>query len=66
MAERYVQRTGGMFPPALTRYKASAIWKPLRYSNQRAKELLGWHPTVGFASGIDRTLHALDAHGSTA
>lgn len=66
MAERYVRRTGGMFPPALTRYKASAIWKPLRYSNRRAKELLGWHPTVSFASGIDRAIAALDAHGATA
>jgi nucleoside-diphosphate-sugar epimerase len=66
MAERYVQRTGGMFPQALTRYKASALWKPLGYSNQRAKELLGWHPAVSFTSGIDRAIAALDAHGAAA
>jgi nucleoside-diphosphate-sugar epimerase len=66
IAERYVRRTGGLFPPALTRYKASAQWKPLRYSNRRSKELLGWRPSVSFASGLDRTIAALDVRGATA
>jgi nucleoside-diphosphate-sugar epimerase len=66
IAEAYVRRTGGLFPPALTRYRASAQWKPLGYSNRRSKELLGWRPSVSFASGIDRTIAALDAQGGSA
>jgi nucleoside-diphosphate-sugar epimerase len=61
-------RSAGMFPPALTPYKAAAMWKPLRFSNQLAKDHLGWQPTVTFAEGVRRTLLAslrsnpLDGH----
>ena len=51
-------RSAGMFPPALTPYKAAAMWKPLRFSNQLAKDHLGWQPTVTFAEGVRRTLLA--------
>jgi nucleoside-diphosphate-sugar epimerase len=53
------RRSDGQFPPVITRYRAAAQWKPLRFSNDRAKRVLGWHPSVPFADALDRTLSAL-------
>ena len=53
------RRSHGQFPPVVTRYRSAAQWKPLRFSNERAKRVLGWRPTVPFADALDRTLAAL-------
>ena len=53
------RRSHGQFPPVLTRYRSAAQWKPLRFSNERAKRVLGWRPAVPFADALDRTLRAL-------
>ena len=50
--EFLMQRSDGMLPPALTRYRADAQWKPLRYPNEKAKNLLGWQPRVGLRAGL--------------
>lgn len=57
--EWYSTRSQGMFPPVLTPYKASALWKRLRYSNDLAKTRLGWRPLVTFADGVRRTVQAV-------
>jgi len=49
-------RSDGMFPPALTPYKASALWKRLQFSNALAKRRLGWEPTVTFEEAVRRTV----------
>jgi hypothetical protein len=36
----------------LNPYKSAAQWKPLRYSNAKAKAVLGWEPRVGFDAGL--------------
>jgi nucleoside-diphosphate-sugar epimerase len=50
--EFFLERSDGMLPPALTRYRADAQWKPLRYPNEKAKNLLGWQPRVGLGAGL--------------
>lgn len=44
--------TKGNVPPVLSRYRAANVWKPLRYSNERAKEILGWTPRIGWVEGV--------------
>jgi nucleoside-diphosphate-sugar epimerase len=64
MSEWYSKRTQGMFPPVLTRYKASAMWKPLQYSNDLAKTKLRWRPRLRFDEGVEKTLLALRDSGA--
>ena len=54
----YSRRSGGQLPPVLTSYRAKSMWKPVRYSNARAKSLLGWEPRVPMAEAIRRTVAA--------
>jgi nucleoside-diphosphate-sugar epimerase len=49
-------RSSGMFPPVLTPYKASALWKRLRFSNELAKACLTWQPTITFEEAVRRTV----------
>ncbi|WP_437224693.1 NAD-dependent epimerase/dehydratase family protein [Planctomicrobium sp. SH661] len=46
----------GQLPPVLSRYKSEAIWKPLRYSNAKAKHSLHWQPTISTEEGLRRTI----------
>jgi nucleoside-diphosphate-sugar epimerase len=55
LCEWYYRKSGGQLPDVLTRYKSQAQWKPLRYSNARAKTMLGWAPRVGFVEGLNQT-----------
>ena len=54
--EWYSERTEQQIPAVLTQYRVQAMWKPLQYSNSRAKERLGWHPTTSFDEAFDRTM----------
>jgi nucleoside-diphosphate-sugar epimerase len=56
LCESYHRRSNGQIPAVLTRYKCSAMWKPLNYSNAKAKAILGWEPQVSFSEGLRRTL----------
>jgi nucleoside-diphosphate-sugar epimerase len=51
-------RSSGMFPPVLTPYKASALWKRVRFSNELAKTHMAWRPTITFDEGVRRTVQA--------
>lgn len=55
----YTARTEGHLPAVLTPYKVASLWRPQRYANRRAKELLGWTPRVPMAEALDRTFAAL-------
>lgn len=46
----------GQIPAVMTPYKSQALWKPLKYSNERAKTLLKWEPGITFDTGIQSTL----------
>ena len=46
--ERYAAWSQGQLPPRFNRRRAAAEWKRQRYSNDKAKRLLGWRPRVAF------------------
>jgi nucleoside-diphosphate-sugar epimerase len=62
--EWYCERSNGLIPPVLTRYRTDAQWKPLRYPNRRARTRLDWAPAVGLNEGIRRTTEYLKAKGA--
>jgi dihydroflavonol-4-reductase len=55
----YSARTDGHLPAVFTPYKVDSTWKPQRYSNRRARAMLGWAPRVPMAEALDRTFAAL-------
>ncbi len=54
----YSNWSEGQLPPVLSRYKSQAIWKPLRYSNDKAKRLLNWSPRVSTPEALKLTCEA--------
>lgn len=54
--EWYGDQTEEHIPKVLTRHRVDAMWKPLRYSNERAKTLLNWKPAVDLDTAFERTL----------
>jgi nucleoside-diphosphate-sugar epimerase len=54
--EWYSARTEQQIPAVLTRYRVQAMWKPLQYSNDRAKQQLGWRPSTSFDEAFKRTM----------
>jgi len=52
----YSRFSDGQLPPVITRYKSNAIWKSLKYSNQKAKERLHWQPAVSTEEALRRAL----------
>jgi nucleoside-diphosphate-sugar epimerase len=57
----YCQRTDDHLPPVLTPYKVASLWRPQRFSNRVAKEVLAWRPRVSMKEALDRTFTALAA-----
>jgi nucleoside-diphosphate-sugar epimerase len=55
LSEWYHRWSQGQLPAVLTRYKSRAQWLRLRYSNARAKAVLGWKPETGFEEGLQET-----------
>jgi nucleoside-diphosphate-sugar epimerase len=51
--ERYSNWSEGQLPPIYNRLAWHAFWKSTRYSNAKAKTLLGWTPRVSTAEGLD-------------
>jgi nucleoside-diphosphate-sugar epimerase len=56
LCQWYHRWSRGQLPDVLTPYKSDAQWKPLRYSNAKAKAVLGWRPRVGLDEGLRQTL----------
>lgn len=59
MCEKYHVWSRGQIPAVLSRYKSSAMWKRLRYVNEKAKARLAWAPVIGFDEGLRRTFASL-------
>jgi len=53
--EPMYRRFDGMLPPVMTKAVVDACYKPLRFSNARAKERLGWQPAVPLRRALDLT-----------
>lgn len=56
--ERYHGWSDGQLPSVITRYRAAAMWKPLRYSNHKAKSQLNWLPEIPFSEAFRRSLQS--------
>ena len=54
--EWYSRWSHGQLPPVITRYRSASLWKPLRYSNARARSRLGWRPPVSFQEALQQTV----------
>jgi len=52
--EKYSKWSEGQLPPVFNRKACSVYWKGNRYSNRKAKELLGWLPRVPMKEGMER------------
>ncbi len=66
LCESYHKRSRGQLPAVLTRYKARAMWRPLRYSNRQARDVLGWAPARGLADGLRESFDWLRANARRA
>jgi nucleoside-diphosphate-sugar epimerase len=62
MIEWYSTVSDGQLPAVLTRYRADAQWKSLRFQNSRAKTELGWAPATGLSEGLHATYLSLRDH----
>jgi nucleoside-diphosphate-sugar epimerase len=51
--EKYSAWSEGQLPPAYNRLAWHAFWKRTRYSNEKAKRLLGWKPIVPTREALD-------------
>jgi nucleoside-diphosphate-sugar epimerase len=65
-SEWYHRWSRGQLPAVLTKYKSGAMWKRLRYSNARARTVLGWKPSISVGEGMRRTNAASRAEKETA
>jgi nucleoside-diphosphate-sugar epimerase len=52
--EKYSKWSEGQLPPVFNRRSCSVYWKGNRYSNIKAKELLGWHPRVPMKEALQK------------
>jgi len=55
----YSRWSEGQLPPVLSWHKSEAMWKPLRYSNRKAKHSLNWRPAISTEEGLNRTIAGL-------
>lgn len=51
--------TAGRIPPVLTRYKADALWKPVSYSNTKARHKLNWLSQISTEAGLQSTISSI-------
>lgn len=59
---RGLRRLSGLsLPPLLSRQAVQVLGRDQRFSNRRAREVLGWEPRVGYVEGLQLTLDWLRA-----
>jgi nucleoside-diphosphate-sugar epimerase len=52
--EKYSKWSQGQLPPAFNRSRWTAEWKGAKYSNARAKQMLGWKPRIPVDEALSR------------
>jgi nucleoside-diphosphate-sugar epimerase len=50
--EDFCRKRRYQLPPVFNRRRAAALWKGHRFTNQKAKRLLDWHPRVSLATAL--------------
>lgn len=56
--EWYHRYSQGQLPGIITRYRTDTFWKPLRFSNAKAKARLAWQPHVPMAEALEKAISA--------
>lgn len=56
--DAYHHYSRGQVPGVLTRYRTNTFWKPLRFSNAKAKSRLGWKPHVPMSEALAAAIAA--------
>ena len=54
-SSRRIFRGKGKLPSLLVPCRFEARFKPLSFSNRKAREILGWQPSLSFADGLRLT-----------
>jgi nucleoside-diphosphate-sugar epimerase len=54
--EGYSRWSEGQLPAVITRYRTDAMWKPLKFTNGKAKQRLKWSPHLTFAEAFQRSI----------
>lgn len=52
----YHRYSRGQVPEVITRYRTDTFWRPLRFTNAKAKHLLAWTPHVSMACALERSI----------
>jgi len=52
--EKYAKWSEGQLPPVFNRRSCAIYWKGNSYSNQKAKEVLGWQPRIPMNDALDK------------
>lgn len=55
--EWYSKKTKGHLPDVFTPYKVKTMWKNQQYSNDKAKKVLGWNPTISMDEAMKITFN---------
>jgi nucleoside-diphosphate-sugar epimerase len=61
--EKYSKWSEGQLPPVFNRMTCAAYFKGNTYSNQKAKDLLGWQPRVEMAEALMRYFKYMKENG---
>jgi nucleoside-diphosphate-sugar epimerase len=61
MYEAYSRWSEGQLPAVITRYRTDSMWKPMRFTNARARQRLRWQPHLSFE---DTFRLSLPSHGT--
>ena len=56
--EWYHKYSKGQLPGVITRHRTDTFWKPLKYSNAKAKASMAWQPHVPMAEALERAIRA--------
>jgi nucleoside-diphosphate-sugar epimerase len=59
--EKYSEWSKGQLPPVFNRRRCAAEWKPMRYSNSKLKQRLGWRPRVPMNQAIEAFVGQFDS-----
>jgi hypothetical protein len=63
--ELYTVKTQGHLPLVFRPYLVNSMWKSRKYSNCKAKQLLGWTPRIPVEEGLRSTLEYIRASRHT-
>jgi nucleoside-diphosphate-sugar epimerase len=62
--EKHSKWSKNQLPPVFNRGRCAAQWKPMRYSNQKIKDRLGWKPRVPMDKAMDAFLAQFDSNSN--